>query len=161
MKTFKYKFTKLITAFIWAGMALAVAAFAMNTYFVFSEGLGSAANIVYPILRYVLMYLISVAAFIILLSLLLSSYYCVTDTTLKTSFGIIKSKYEIAKIEAVLIDRTNNKLSVYFEDKSFIVIAVNDDWYEEFTNALLKVRPEIEFSIKSKESGADDDKKST
>ena len=45
--------------------------------------------------------------------------------------------------------------------KSFIVIAVNDEWYEEFTNALLKVRPEIEFSIKSKESGADDDKKST
>ena len=60
-----------------------------------------------------------------------------------------------------MIDRTNNKLSVYFEDKSFIVIAVNDEWYEEFTNALLKVRPEIEFSIKSKESGADDDKKST
>ena len=54
MKTFKYKFTKLITAFIWAGMALAVAAFAMNTYFVFSEGLGSAANIVYPIIRFVL-----------------------------------------------------------------------------------------------------------
>ncbi len=160
MKTFKYKFTKLITAFIWAGMALAVAAFAMNTYFVFSEGLGSAANIVYPIIRFVLMYLISVAAFVILLSLLLSSYYCVTDTTLKTSFGIIKSKYDIQKIETVLLDRKTNKLSVYFEDKSFIVIVVKEEWYEDFVDELLKANRKIEFSIKSKENTPDDEEKS-
>lgn len=159
MKTFKYRFTKLITAFIWLGMALALTAFAMNTYFLFTEGLGSAANIAYPILRYVLMYLISVAAFIILLSLLVSSYYCITETTLKTSFGIIKSKYDVLKIEKVVLDRKTNKLSVYFEDKSFIVIVVKEEWYEEFVDAILKANRKIEYSINSKENEIDEDKK--
>ena len=160
MKKFNFKFSRTILVFIYIGIALAVIAFGVNTYFVFSQGVGEEDKI-YPIVRYLLMYFVSILLFVVLVSLKIASYYSVDEKYLKTSFGIIKSKYEIAKIEAVLIDRTNNKLSVYFEDKSFIVIAVNDEWYEEFTDALLKVRPEIEFSIKSKESGADDDKKST
>ena len=160
MKKFNFKFSRTILVFIYIGIALAVIAFGVNTYFVFSQGVGEEDK-VYPIVRYVLMYFVSILLFVVLVSLKIASYYSVDEKYLKTSFGIIKSKYEIAKIEAVLIDRTNNKLSVYFVDKSFNVIAVNDEWYEEFTDALLKVRPEIEFSIKSKESGADDDKKST
>ena len=77
MKIFKYKFTRLITALIFIGLALAVAAFALNMYFVFANGIDSAANRVYPILQYSLMFFVSVAIFVILLSLLLSSYYAV------------------------------------------------------------------------------------
>lgn len=159
MKTFKFKFTKLTTIFIYVGIALAVIAFGVNTFFLFTEGLGGADNIVYPILRYSLMYFISVLLFVVLLSLLLSSYYSVDGKTLKTSFGIIKSKYDVNKIESVLLDRTTGKLSVYFDDNNYIMIAVKEDWYEDFTDALLAANPKIEFSIKSKENTPEDSEK--
>lgn len=158
MKTYKYKFTKVMTAFIWAGMALSLAAFVMNTYFVIAEGIGSAANAFYPILRYTLMYLVSVAAFVILLSVLLSSYYSVSGTTFKTSFGIIKSKYDIEKIQSVVLDRKTNKLSVYFDEKNYTVIVVKEEWYEDFIDELLKANPKIEYSIVSKENDTDEKK---
>ncbi len=159
MKTYKYKFTKLITAFIWAGIALSVGAFVLNTYFVFAEGISSAANVFYPILRYVLMYFVSVAAFVLLISLIFSSNYSISETKFKTSFGIIKSSYDIAKIESVVLDRKTKKLSVYFEDKNFIVVVVKEEWYEDFISELLKANPKIEYSIVSKENDVDEEKK--
>jgi len=159
MKKFKFNFTKAMLGFIYAGIALSVIAFGANTYFVISEATGGSIDSFYTILRFVLMYLVSVLLFVVLSSLLASSYYEIKGTTLKTSFGIIKSKYDVEKIEAILLDRNNGKLSVYFEDKSFIVIAVKEEWYEDFISALLKVNPKIDFSIKSKENSPDDDLK--
>lgn len=159
MKTYKYKFSKLITAFIWAGIALSVAAFAINTYFVIAEGTGSAANAFYPILRYTLMYFVSVAACVLLVSLLVSSYYAISGKTFKTSFGIIKSKYDVDKIESVVLDRNVKKLAVYFDDKNFIVIVVKEEWYVNFIDELLKANPNIEYTINSKENDIDGEKK--
>ncbi len=160
MKKFKFKFTKLTTVFIYIGLALAVGAVAVNTYFLIADGVHADANPVYSILQYTLMYFVAALLFIILIGLLVSSYYSVDEKTLKTSFGIIKSKYEISKIETILLDRTTNKLSVFFENQSYIVIVVKPEWYEDFTEALLKANPKIEFSIKSKENSPDDEKKS-
>ena len=149
----------MMTAFIWAGIALSVAAFAVNTYFVFTEGISSAANVLYPILRYVLMYFVSVAAFVILLSLIISSHYQISGTKFKTSFGIIKSTYDVEKIESVVLDRKTKKLSVYFNDKNFMVIVVKEEWYEDFIDELLKANNKIEYTINSKENDIDAEKK--
>lgn len=160
MKIFKFKFNKPMLGAIAAGLAVAVAAFCVNTYFVLSEGISSAANPTYPIIQYTVTYLVAVLLFIILISMLLSSYYAVDGKFLKTSFGIIKSKYDIGKIETVLLDRTENKLSVYFDENTFIVIAVKEEWYEDFIDALIAANSKIEFAIQSKENeNKDNDKK--
>ena len=159
MKVFKYKFTKTITGFIYLGLALSVAAVAADTYLVIAEGIKSAANPVYPIIQYTLMYVVGILLFIILLSLLLSSYYAIDGTTFKTSFGIIKSKYEVNKIQSIILDRTTGKLSVYFDENTFIVIVVKEEWYEDFIDELLKANPKIEYSVKSKENKPDDTEK--
>ncbi len=159
MKVFKYKFTKTITVFIYLGLALSVAAVAADTYLVIAEGIKSAANPVYPIIQYTLMYVVGILLFIILLSLLLSSYYAIDGTTFKTSFGIIKSKYDVNKIQSIILDRTTGKLSVYFDENTFIVIVVKEEWYEDFIDELLKANPKIEYSVKSKENKPDDTEK--
>ncbi len=159
MKVFKYKFTKTITVFIYLGLALSVAAVAADTYLVIAEGIKSAANPVYPIIQYTLMYVVGILLFIILLSLLLSSYYAIDGTTFKTSFGIIKSKYEVNKIQSIILDRTTGKLSVYFDENTFIVIVVKEEWYEDFIDELLRANPKIEYSVKSKENKPDDTEK--
>lgn len=163
MKIFRYKFTKLIYALIGVIHALSVAGFAITLWQVLRYGLESSANPTFTVIRYILMFIVTVALFVILLSLLISSYYAVDGKTkmIITSFGFIKSRYEIAKIDAVTLDRTTNKLTVTFEDGHFIVIVVKDEWYEDFVQAILDVNPRIEYSIKSKTStGEDDEKKS-
>ena len=132
MKTYKYKFTRLIKIFIYVGLALSAVALGFNTYSICVYDFASSQNIVYPILQYSLMYFVAVLLFVVLLSLLISSYYRIDGKTFKTSFGIIKSKYDVDKIQSILLDRNTNKLSVYFDENTFIVIVVKEEWYEEF-----------------------------
>lgn len=154
MKKYRFRFSRLTKILIFVGIALAAAACALNTYYVISEGVKSAENAFAPILQYSLTYFVSIFLAVILVSLLISSYYSVDEKYFKTSFGIIKSKYEISEIDCILIDRNNNKLSVYFKNQSYIVIVINEEWYDDFSDALLKVNPNIEFSINSKDNSA-------
>lgn len=159
MKVFKYKFSKLTKTFIYIGIVLCFVGFGLNIFLVITGDVKASANPIYPIIQYTLMFLIPVALLVILVSLILSSYYSIDGNTLKTSFGIIKSKYDISAIETILLDRNTNKLTVYFNNNSFIVIVVKEEWYNEFIDALCKANRSIEFSIKSKEPDNKDDKK--
>lgn len=156
MKTFKYKFSKLTFWLIIAGLLLCVAAFALNLYQCIRYGIASAADPVYPIIQYTTMFVVTVALFSILLSVLIFSAYTVDDKYFKTRFGFIVSKYEVKKIERVTLDRKSNKLAVTFEDDNYIVIVVKEEWYEDFVQALLKVNPKIEYEIKSLENDKKD-----
>ncbi len=159
MKIFKFKFTATTKVFIWLGLALSAAAFGVTLYNVLSGGYNNSANIVYPIIGYAAMFFVSVLLTVILISLLVSSYYAVGDKTLKTSFGIIKSKFDTDNIESIILDRETNKLAVHFKDSSFIMVVVKSEWYEDFITEILKCNPKIEYSIKSKENSPDDELK--
>ena len=148
MQVFKYSFTKLITALIYGGIALTLAAAGVNTYLIFAEGFNS-ANIAYDILQYVLTYFVAVLGFVLLVSLLISSYYKIDGKKFITSFGIIKSKYDIDKIESIVLDRNTNKLAVYFNENTFIVVVVKEEWHEKFIDALIKANDKIEYTIQS------------
>lgn len=157
MKKFKYKFTNLTLVLICLGIALSVVGISLNTYNIFSEcvWLYSKETAVISIIRYALVYFVSLALAVILISLLVSSYYSVDDKHFKTSFGIIKSSYDVKTVKLINLDRATGKLSVYFEENKYIVIVVKKEWHDEFIDALLKANPEIEFSIESKENDID------
>lgn len=159
MKIFKFKYSKIATAFIYLGLALAATAFALNLYYLLTEGIDGAYNPAYPIIRYVLMFFVSILLAVILISLLVSSYYAVGDGVLKTSFGIIKSKYKLTDIENIILDRETNKLILQFKTQTFISVVVKPEWYEDFVNALLEKNPDINYSVKSKENTPDDNEK--
>lgn len=160
MKTFKYKFSKLIFWVIWAGIALCAVGFAVNLYFCITVGISSAADPVYPIIQYSAMFFVSVVLFVLLVSILKSSYYSVDEKNFTTSFGFIKSRYKIEDIDTIELDRVTNKLSVYFKNETYVVIVVKEEWYNDFVQAIIDVNPRIEYSIKSKENTPDDhDKK--
>ena len=160
MKIFKYKFTKLTISLIYVGIVLCFAGLGINIYSLLTSNISESANMVYPIIRFTLMFLIPVVLLIILISLIFSSYYSIDDKTLKTSFGIIKSKYDIKEIQNIILDRTTGKLSVYLKNNVFFVIVVKEEWYEDFINTLCNANPQIEYTIRSKENEINkDDKK--
>ncbi|MDE6504585.1 MAG: hypothetical protein K2L42_01805 [Clostridia bacterium] len=157
MQIFKYFFSRPIIILIYAGLALPIAAAGVNTYLIIAHGLNS-ANIAYDILQYVLTYLVSAIGLVLLISLLISSYYAIDGKKFITSFGIIKSKYDIDKIQTLVLDRNTNKLTVYFDENTFIVVVLKPDWNEKFTDALLAANNKIEFTIQSKDTDKHNDK---
>ena len=159
MKIYKYKFTKLTLALIYVGIALCIAGLGINIYSILTSNIGESAKIVYPIIQYSLMFFIPIVLLVLLISLILSSYYSIDENTLKTSFGIIKSKYDIREIQHIVLDRTTNKLTVFLNDSVFFVIVVREEWYEDFIDTLCKANPKIEFTIRSKENDLDKDNK--
>lgn len=159
MKRFKYKFTTFLKVSIWLGIALSVAGFTVNLVMCILNGVSSAANPMYPILQYSLMFFATVALFAILVSVLLNSAYVIDGKKFKTQFGFIVSKYNVDEIETVTLDRKTNKLAVTFSNGSYIIIVVKQDWYDDFISALLEANPKIEYSINSLENKPEDDNK--
>ncbi|MDE7440272.1 MAG: hypothetical protein K2N23_07185 [Clostridia bacterium] len=156
MKVFKYKFTRLTISLIYVGIALCLVGIGINIYSVLTSDIGKSANLIYPIVQYTLTFLIPIVLLILLISLIFSSYYAIHEKTLKTSFGIIKSKYNIEDIKTILLDRTTNKLSVYLKNNTLFVIVVKEEWYEDFIDTLCKANPKIEYTINSKENDVND-----
>jgi hypothetical protein len=152
MKTFQYQYTKLIKILIYAAMLLCVAGFGLNLYQVIVHGEENfQANQFYTILRYGILFLVTVLLFVILVSLLIKSCYTVSDKYLKSYFGFIISKYEIKNIEKVMLERSTDKLTVLFKDNQYVNIVIAKGEYEDFVNALLAVKSGIAYEILSKE----------
>lgn len=158
MKTFKYKFTRVLKALMVAGMALCVVGFGVNLYYCLTNGSQHAANPIYPIMQYVLMFFVTVLLFAILLSVMLRSAYVIDGKVFKTRFGFITSKYDVEKIERITLDRKTDKLTVTFTSGEFIVIVVRQDWYDDFIDALLAANSKIEYNVISLDN-TDTDKK--
>ena len=159
MKVFKYKFTKPIISLIYIGIALCFVGIGVNIYSVLTSNINEEPNIVIPVIQYSLTFLIPIALLVLLISLLFWSYYSIDEKTLKTSFGIIKSKYDVQDIKAIILDRKTNKLSVYLKSNTIFVIVVKEEWYEEFINTLCKINPQIEYTINSQDNDMNDKKK--
>ena len=157
MKTFKYKFTTTTLVFIYLGLALSVAGIGLNTFNIFNERVWLYVNNTLPVIRYILVYFVAVALAVILISLLISSYYSIDEKKFKTSFGLIKSSYDVKSIKLIHLDRLTDKLSVFFGEDKYIVVVVKKEWHDEFIDTLLKFNPEIEFSIESKINDIDND----
>lgn len=158
MKIFKYKFTRLLKALMVLGMVLCVVGFGVNLYYCITNGARHAADPVYPIMQYVLMFFVTVVLFALLLSIMVRSAYVIDGKIFKTRFGFIVSKYDVEKIENITLDRKTNKLTVTFTSGEFMVIVVRQDWYDEFVTALLLANPKIKYDIISLEN-KDTDKK--
>ena len=77
MKVFKYKFTRLTYILICVGIALSFIGIGLNVFTVVTGDITSAANIFFPIIQYSLMFLIPAVLLVILISLLVSSYYSI------------------------------------------------------------------------------------
>ncbi len=156
MKVFKFRFSKLTTGFIIAGLALAVAAFGVTLYNVITFDYEHTADPTYKIVGFAAMFFVSTLLAVLLVSLLVSSYYAVGNKTLKTSFGLVKSKFSTDDMESIILDRETDKLAVHMKNSQFIMIAVKPEWYEDFVTELLKCNPSIEYTVNSVTNKPDD-----
>ena len=137
MKSFRFQFSKLIFWLLIAALALCAAAFALNAWRFFTFG----ADGFYDALQYIILLAATLACPIIIIPMLASSRYIVTEKELITKFGLIKSKYRLDDVMRLSLDRSTGKLSLYFKNDSFMIIVVNREWNDEFIEALREHHP--------------------
>ena len=153
MKSYKFRFSKLI--FILAIAAIAVAAgrgIGWTVYRMINIGFQTVTLGI----QYVVLLLVSVLIIVLLTSILIRSSYKITDKEVVLWFGFIKSSYKIADIESVHLFTKTNKLVLYFKNERYTVIVVKPEWYNEFIKELLSKNDNIRYDV-STSDGTDDE----
>ena len=146
-KTYKFRFTKAVFILILAGIALAVGAAAFAAYRIAVFGFATVSLGI----QHCVLLLFAALALVIFPSLLIRSVYKLTDTHIVLWFGIIKSSYKIADVEAAHLFTKTNKLVLYFKDDRYTVIVVQPEWYNEFVKELTARNEKIRYDVSTSE----------
>ena len=143
MKSYKFRFSKLVLVLIGLAIAAALAAVAYTVYRICLYGFSS------PLLaiQHVAVLIVAALAIVIFVSLLIRSVYKITDTQIILWFGIVKQTFKIADIESVHLFTKTNKLVIYFKDDKYTVIVVKPEWYNEFTKEILARNDKIRYDV--------------
>lgn len=145
-ETFRFKFSGTMLAVLCLLLALCAACIGLTTWQLIGF-LSDDISSVYGWLKYLILYLVSILLAVLVIAMLIKSQYVVTEKTLVTQFGLIRSRYELKNIYSVRLLRGSNKLAVYFDDykTKYTIIVVKDIWYNDFVQALIARNPRIEF----------------
>lgn len=143
MKTYKFKFSKLVLFLCFLALAVALAAIAFTIYRIHLYGFSSPTLVI----QHVAILIIAVLAIIIFVSLLIRSVYKITDKEIVLWFGIVKQVFKIADIESIHLFTKTNKLVIYFKDDKYTVIVVKPEWYNEFTKEIIARNDKIRYDV--------------
>lgn len=143
MKSYKFRFSKLVLVLIGLAIAAALAAVAYTVYRIYLYGFSSPLLVI----QHVAVLIVAVLAIVIFVSLLIRSVYKITDTKIILWFGIVKQTFKIADIESVHLFTKTNKLVIYFKDDKYTVIVVKPEWYNEFTKEILARNDKIRYDV--------------
>ena len=143
MKSYKFRFSKVVLVLIGLAIAAALAAVAYTVYRIYLYGFSSPLLVI----QHVAVLIVAALAIVIFVSLLIRSVYKITDTQIILWFGIVKQTFKIADIESVHLFTKTNKLVIYFKDDKYTVIVVKPEWYNEFTKEILARNDKIRYDV--------------
>lgn len=151
MKDFKFKLSKVAAILSVLAIILAVGGIALTVYRIFKLGFPS-----FVIgLQHVVMLIICVLLIVIFLSLLIRSYYRITDSEIILKFGVIKSVFQISDVTSIHLFTKTNKLVVYFKNETYTVIVVKEIWHNEFIKELTAKNDKIVYEVSLEEESDD------
>ncbi len=152
IQKFPFKFTNLMLGLCILGIVLSAAGIALTSW-QFIGFLGGDISSVYEWMKYILLYLVSILLGVLLVAMLFRSQYVLTQDKLIMQFGLIKQKYDIAKIRSVHLFHGAKKLAVYFDDfkSDYIMILIKEAWHSEFIAALTARNERIAVSFSTPE----------
>lgn len=146
-KYFKYKFTKSMIFLAIAALLLCVVGIAISIYRIAKYRLRELTDY----LTSPLLIGICLLCIVVVIALLIRSRYIVTEEHYITQFGLIKSKFPIKDITAVVLDTATNKLTIKVGEQ-YSVLSLSPEWNHDFVQALRDVNPKIDYSFTTEES---------
>ncbi len=154
MQKFKFKFKTYVYIIMSCALVLALATIAM-TVFRLVNGYDPT-----KLMSIIITTLISLFIVILLVSIMISSYYAVDDKNFILRWGILKNVIPIKEITKLSYDSDKDKLTVYFgAEENFMVISLDKVNPMDIVDALRKNNKKILFESYSSTSDEDNEKK--
>ncbi len=141
-KSFKIKFTPAIIALAIAVLALSVFGIVLSVVRIVKFGVHGLTDI----LKYPFLIAVALACIVIVVALLIKSEYIVDDKTFTSKYGLIKSRFALKDVTAIVLDTDTYKLTVKFGEE-YCVLSLSKEWNEELVRAMLAANPNIDYSF--------------
>ncbi len=148
---FSYKFSGLLIFFIVAGYILAVACFIANVIRIVNLVAENAISTI-AVVQVSLPILISLVFAVLITSIVADSCYRFDKEALTVKFGFIKNHYSYSKIKQIVLFSAVGKLTVFFEDETFMNVVISKKNYDLFVETLKSYR-DIPYRIEDGETG--------
>jgi len=152
---FRFKFSLKILILCALTLLLSLAGIGVTIYRIYKNG---GIHGFSDFLKFPLLIAICIFCIVMIVSLLVSSEYIVSEEFFITKFGFIKTKFPLKSITQIELDRDEHKMVVRFGEE-FSVIGVLADWQEDFASCLIKANPDIEYSYTLPQSTEEETKK--
>ena len=114
---FKFRFTPVMVLLAVASILLCAAGIAISVWRIMNEGVQEFNDV----LKSPFLIAICLFGIVIVTALLIRSRYVITQDSLITQFGFIKSKFPIEKFTSVLLDTDSKKFLAHIHRQFFAV----------------------------------------
>ncbi len=152
---FRFKFSAKIIILCVLVLLLSLAGIGLTVYRIYNNG---GIHGFSDVLKFPLLIAVCIFCIIVIVSLLISSEYIISDEFFTTKFGFIKTKFPLKSITQIELERDEHKLTVRCGEE-FSVLSVMAEWQEDFASALIKANPDIDYSYTLPQSSDENTKK--
>lgn len=147
MKKFRFKFSTLVWVLLFVVLLLSFAGLGFNIFNLVNYiPKGAGKILIYSIMIMLIIFLIAMD-----LSIMIFGSFIINDDYLIARFGIVKTKFKIKDITAIILHKKDNKLVVYEKENKYLVIVINQSEYDDFVLFLRKKNKSIIYDVKEKD----------
>ncbi|MBR5439125.1 MAG: hypothetical protein IKV61_02790 [Clostridia bacterium] len=132
MNKYKYKFSRIATVLLIAGMVLALACITLNVVRIANLAKDNIVASVYDVMSIIIAFLLSIFFIVFAVFALTNSYYIITDRGVSFKCGFISTKLDASEVKEIKFEAVKNKLEIVFNDETFFVVVIEAKSYEPF-----------------------------
>lgn len=144
---FKFKFSGAVKALLIVASGLTLFCAGYNVYNLIALKDLQTINV----LGYVLLVAINLLITVACIFALIHSVYKIKNGFLRTQFGLIGTKIQLAQITEIIHFIKAQKLVIYFDKNKYSVIIIDQNEYADFVSELTKANCEITYSVRGDE----------
>ncbi len=143
MKKYSYKWTTLIKVMFCVVFIVATTVIVLNIFkFINTDFRNN-----YSYITLISSILVGLITLVLAISMLISSYFAITNDHLIFRLGLILNKIDIKTITRIVKNEKTNKLIVYYNEIDLLVIFIDSVYFDEFTQSLLDANNNIQSEI--------------
>ncbi len=144
MKKFRFQYSPIVWILISIILVMCLIGFGWNIYNLTLQKLSNTFKTV----SYIIIATTTFGLILFSASLLFYGRYVIKNGQLYTYFGFFRSKINIADIVCITHFKKSDKLVIYLKERSYSVIVISKDNYDQFIFALREQNREILYDTK-------------
>ena len=144
MKSFRFKYSVTVWVLLSVILAVSMAGMVWNIFCI-TQYVGINTK---RVISGAILCVLSLVLFTLSFSIMIYGKYVIKNGNLNSYLGIIKSSFDLTALTEIIHFKKSNKLVAYFGEKTFVIILIAPELYEQFILAVREINPKISYNVK-------------